>query len=87
MDVWKCQLEKMQLCKDVTELLKRHGEPFRKEPGDGFEVWFYPMGADDSAIYSAHVIVRPNQTVTSYMHTQPIVGASNRRPWWKFWRR
>lgn len=68
---WQRQVVEMQKCKQVAELVARHGKPHHKVQQAGFEIWHYPLGVASRVLYSVHVSVHPDQSCQAFMFMEP----------------
>jgi hypothetical protein len=85
---WRHYAHRMQQCKTLDALITLHGPPHHKIQHQGFEIWHYPLGAEEGVFYSIHVSVNADQSLQAFLYFEP---ANNRktsllRRWWQFWK-
>jgi hypothetical protein len=85
---WGRRVHAMQQCKTLDALITRHGPPHHKIQHEGFEIWHYPLGAEEGMLYSIHVSVNADQSMQTFLYFEPAPKpkTSSPRRWWQFWK-
>ncbi len=66
---WVHRLQAMKRCRTATALIKKYGEPIRKEQHETMDIWHYPLGETNTTSYSMHINVAGDQVLHVYMYT------------------
>jgi len=75
----------MSQCVTPDALVALHGPPHRKVQWAGFDVWHYPLGAEDGKMYSIHVSVRRDEPIQVVLFSEPV--KRTKIHWWQFWKK